>query len=104
MKTANPVCGFPVFCLSANDILEDKMMNRRLLTVILTLILFLSCTLPTLAEADGTTRIVNLKTEGRLNPVGIDTIQPAFSWQMQSDAIGAAQTAYRITVWCFRHA
>lgn len=42
--------------------------------------------------------IVNLKTEGRVNPVGIESPQPAFSWQMESSLIGAAQTAYHITV------
>ena len=44
------------------------------------------------------TAIVNLKTEGRVDPIGIDSPQPAFSWQMQSSVTGAAQAAYHITV------
>ena len=42
--------------------------------------------------------IVALKTNGRVNPLGIDSEVPVFGWQMQSDAIGAKQTAYRIVV------
>lgn len=42
--------------------------------------------------------IVNLKTEGMVNPLGIDEAKPAFSWQMQSEAIGAAQKSYEIVV------
>ena len=42
--------------------------------------------------------IVNLKTQSRVNPLGVDAAQPAFSWQMQSGQIGAAQAAYQIVV------
>lgn len=42
--------------------------------------------------------IVNLKTSGLTNPVGLDDEAPTFSWQMQSDVVGAAQKAYRIVV------
>jgi alpha-L-rhamnosidase len=42
--------------------------------------------------------IVNPKTQGLENPLGIDAEAPAFSWQMQSDLIGAAQKSYQITV------
>ena len=31
-------------------------------------------------------------------PMGIDTFEPTFSWKMKSDAVGAKQTAYSITV------
>lgn len=42
------------------------------------------------------TAIVNLKTEYRSNPLGIDVTSPRFSWQLQSDRQGAKQTAYQI--------
>jgi len=42
--------------------------------------------------------IVNLKVDGIENPVGIDDSAPAFSWQMESDVIGAAQKSYEIIV------
>ena len=36
------------------------------------------------AEAAAETAIVNLETQGRTNPIGVDETNPAFSWQMQS--------------------
>lgn len=42
--------------------------------------------------------VINLKTEGMTEPLGMDVETPHFSWQMQSDAIGAAQTSYQILV------
>ncbi|MBQ7370433.1 MAG: family 78 glycoside hydrolase catalytic domain [Blautia sp.] len=55
--------------------------------------------LPVSAEADATgPAVVNLKTQGRVNPLGVDTAAPAFSWQMQSSEIGAAQQSYQIKV------
>ena len=73
------------------------MNKRRILAIFLSLALLIgSCAL---AENQGSSAcVVNLKTQGRVNPVGIDAAQPAFSWQMASNAIGAAQTSYRITV------
>lgn len=55
------------------------------------------------AETAGNTEaaepsIGNLKTEGMENPLGLDEAEPSFSWQMQSDAVGAAQKSYRIVV------
>src|ERR1051325_3870394 len=42
------------------------------------------------------TTIANLKTEYRTNPLGIDGELPRLSWQMESDASGAKQTAYQV--------
>ncbi|MDR1171425.1 MAG: glycoside hydrolase family 78 protein [Bacteroidales bacterium] len=50
------------------------------------------------AGAFAATSIVNLRTEHLDTPIGIDEYQPRFSWQMTSDHIGAAQSAYRILV------
>lgn len=44
------------------------------------------------------TQIVNLRTEALETPLGIDEARPYFSWQMQSDRIGALQRAYRVLV------
>lgn len=44
-------------------------------------------------------QVVHLRTENRLNPLGIDTIAPRISWQLQSTRPGARslkQTAYRV--------
>lgn len=51
------------------------------------------------AEAvEETMSIVNLKTDGLLDPLGIDTTEPVFSWQMDSDLVGAKQAAYQVVV------
>lgn len=55
-------------------------------------------TVPVLAEEDNVKNIVSLKTDGLENPIGIDNLTPVFTWQMQSDEIGAKQTAYQIVV------
>lgn len=43
--------------------------------------------------------IVNLQTDYRVNPVGIDDPVPVFSWQMSSDEKDKSQSAYRIVVY-----
>ena len=40
--------------------------------------------------------LVNLTCEYRTDPIGIDVINPRLSWQMQTDRMGARQTAYQI--------
>ena len=47
--------------------------------------------------AGGTFAVAGLKTNGQVNPIGIDD-GPVFSWQMVSPAIGKSQSAYQITV------
>ena len=73
------------------------MNKRRILAISLCLALLIgSCAM---AESESSFAfLTNLRTQNRVNPVGIDATQPAFSWQMVSDAVGAAQTSYRITV------
>lgn len=48
--------------------------------------------------ADTDTSIVNLKTDGLTNPLGIDSSTPAFSWQMISEKIGISQKSYQVVV------
>ena len=43
--------------------------------------------------------IKNLKCENTVNPIGIDTESPAFSWQFTSDINGVCQTAYTICIY-----
>ncbi|MCD8067524.1 MAG: hypothetical protein LUE87_01265 [Lachnospiraceae bacterium] len=47
-------------------------------------------------------KIVDLKTEYRKNPYGIDNLSPRFSWKIVSDSRGVVQMSYRITVWDIR--
>ncbi len=42
--------------------------------------------------------LYDLRTNGRIRPLGIDCEHQAFSWKMQSDTIGQRQEAYRIVV------
>ena len=42
--------------------------------------------------------VSNLTCEYRINPLGIDALQPRLSWQLESDQRGTRQTAYRILV------
>ena len=75
-------------------------MKRRIFAALLCVALLLANGLTCAwAEAGEPAAIVMLRTNGLENPIGIDDPQPAFSWRMQSSAIGAAQTAYQITVW-----
>lgn len=47
---------------------------------------------------DEYTEIRYLKTNDLVNPFGIDSQRPVFSWQMRSNIVGQKQTAYQITV------
>lgn len=51
--------------------------------------------LPVLAQQ---LEIVNSRCEYRQNPLGVDAVQPALSWEMQSPNKNVTQTAYRIIV------
>lgn len=42
------------------------------------------------AESAAADAIVNLKTEGMVHPLGVNTDTPSFSWQMRSGRTGAA--------------
>ena len=65
---------------------------------IVSLLLLLSAIyLPASLQAQAV-HIVNLKTEYTSTPVGIDIERPRFSWQMQSEKSGYAQTAWQIIV------
>lgn len=53
---------------------------------------------PVSADEAAEKTITALTTDGLVNPIGIDNLTPVFTWQMQSDKIGAKQNAYRIVV------
>ncbi|MGZ9224811.1 MAG: alpha-L-rhamnosidase N-terminal domain-containing protein, partial [Anaerolineales bacterium] len=42
--------------------------------------------------------VSNLTCEYRINPLGIDVLQPRLSWQLESNQRGTRQTAYRVLV------
>src|SRR5687767_6506916 len=43
-------------------------------------------------------KVVNLLTENRTNPIGIDMITPRFSWQLSGDRRNITQAAYELKV------
>ena len=70
---------------------------KKLLASVLAAVLLLSLW-PASALAEGSAAVVNLKTQGLTEPLGVDTPEPSFSWQLQSDVQGAAQTSYHLIV------
>ncbi len=42
--------------------------------------------------------VVKMRTENQVNPLGIGTSTPRFSWQITSDRKGVVQTSYQILV------
>ena len=42
--------------------------------------------------------IVNLKIEYKVNPLGVDIVQPRFSWNLESEQRGISQSAYQLLV------
>ena len=61
------------------------------------LVLFLSSLLFATTSFSQLT-VTNLLTENRINPIGIDAVQPRFSWQLNSDKRNTMQTAYEIKI------
>lgn len=43
-------------------------------------------------------RLYDLTIEYKTNPLGLDEVQPRFSWKLESDAQDTRQAAYRVTV------
>ena len=76
------------------------MNKKRWLSVLLALVLGVTAVSPlrTAAAEAADTRIVELKTDDMVSPMGIDSASPRFSWQMQSAVTGQKQTAYKIIV------
>ncbi len=46
--------------------------------------------------AIGQVKVENLRIENLQNPIGVDILQPQFSWQLQSEERNVLQTAYEI--------
>jgi alpha-L-rhamnosidase len=64
----------------------------RYLTLFLFIGTFISC------NSDHEIELSNLKCEYLRNPIGVDILQPRFSWNIFSDSRGVAQSAYRIII------
>ena len=76
-----------------------KQMSKRVLCLVLVLAMIVGV-LPVMTMAAGasTAKVYDITVNDLVKPVGIDDPNPSFSWKMDSDVVGAAQTAYRIIV------
>ncbi len=63
------------------------------LLTVLSLLAFLSC-----KQKDSQVYIENLKCEYLVNPVGLDTETPRFTWQIRSENQGDMQKACKIVI------
>ena len=52
----------------------------------------------TVKAVDADITVIQLKCNFKTNPLGVETANPSFSWQLKSDARNQMQTAYRILV------
>ncbi len=86
--------------------MKKKLWNKRGLALLTAAALALSSFQPVLAAGNAvnvearaeSTVITDLKTNDLRNPVGIDTVNPSFSWKMESNVLGQYQKAYQIEV------
>ncbi|MCX6249787.1 MAG: family 78 glycoside hydrolase catalytic domain [Bacteroidetes bacterium] len=62
-----------------------------------TLILFALLLIPVLGGF-GQITVNNLKTENRIDPIGLDMVRPRFSWQITSEQRNVMQNAYELRV------
>lgn len=80
-------------------ICSSQKLRYKLIAAALTLLLVLQMGgILSFADTTGQFSIVDLKSDHRMNPVGIDSEVPSFSWVMQSNQRAKKQTAYRLTV------
>jgi alpha-L-rhamnosidase len=62
-------------------------------------LLLVSCsTHRPLSHASAAVEVVDLRSELRVSPLGIDVRQPRLSWRLRSDVRGTLQTAYQLRV------
>ncbi len=48
------------------------------------------------AQHSSDVQIINLRTEHKVNPIGIDVLQPRLSWEITSDRRDVSQSAYQV--------
>jgi len=74
--------------------------HKKVFSVLLAIIILFSAVPPMQVHAEpaGGTKIIQLKTDDLIEPVGLISEKPTFSWKMESDLTGQRQTAYQIIV------
>ena len=74
-------------------IMINKFSHRYFIPGLILLAIASAC-----SDNNGGFSAYNLKCEHLVNPLGIDTPNPRFSWQMRDERMGAGQSAFRIIV------
>ena len=75
-----------------------KFLKRLLAATLSAALLLPSAGLAPVTAADSDVKIVNLRTDYETAPMGLDTENPVFSWEMQSALRGVEQTHYQVEV------
>ena len=71
--------------------------QSQIIIFLLSIILcFFICRGSGLSQAAGKTRVIHLRTEYKINPIGIDVRHPRLSWEIESGQRHVLQTAYQI--------
>ena len=70
----------------------------RILSTVLAVMLTVTVGAPLASAVPSDVKIVSLRTDYAEDPIGIDSENPVFSWEMSSDARGILQTHYQLTV------
>ncbi|MDR1675436.1 MAG: family 78 glycoside hydrolase catalytic domain, partial [Tannerella sp.] len=71
-------------------------MIKRILSITLSVLCIVGCT--TVKTDKGSVEFIELQTEMRKNPEGINVEKPRFSWKLSSNRQGVIQTAYKIEI------
>jgi alpha-L-rhamnosidase len=75
-----------------------KIMQSNLLYLRIVFLLAMVGATPSVWGGEPPSKVISLKCDSLVEPLGIDTPEPLLSWQLQDKAWGARQTAYEIFV------
>ena len=81
--------------ISLYSLIKILLISNMLILVIAVL---LSSANPLSAKTQSKISLTNLRIEYKINPIGIDVLNPRLSWEILSDERGMHQTAYQIRV------
>lgn len=77
---------------------SPKLRSALSLLLSLSIVFSVFAFLPAAAVEESDARVYEIRVEDLVEPIGIDSPTPVFTWKMQSDVIGAMQTAYQVVV------
>ena len=87
-----------IYFFSMNNFAYSDLLVNLKLRIMRSIVILFAFLFFVIGSATGKNEVVNLLTENRKNPIGIDRTIPRFSWQIISDERGVMQSAYEIRV------